>query len=185
MTNNSIGFTLDFKVSRQTFDTVSSFKYLGSIVSNEGSKQEDLSRIAQTTCALTQLKSLWTDRNFSLGSKVRLLHSSVISVFLYGCKLWTLTTELQRMEMRCYRRLLGISYTQHKSCRWLPKPSFLMMTCSQLSLSCKALCKEAENEGDKRKDRRITSRSGLSKTVWAAEDKDWWTELVNTSSVVP
>ena len=33
-----------------------SFKYLGAIVSNEGSKPEVLSRMAQTTAAATKLK---------------------------------------------------------------------------------------------------------------------------------
>ena len=33
-----------------------SFKYLGSVLSDEGSKPEILSRIAQTTAALTRLK---------------------------------------------------------------------------------------------------------------------------------
>ena len=41
----------------------------------------------------------------------------VISIFLYACESWTLTAELQRriqvMEMRCYRKILHISYKDH------------------------------------------------------------------------
>ena len=37
-------------------ETVTSFKYLGSIKIDEGSKPEILSRIAQTTAALATLK---------------------------------------------------------------------------------------------------------------------------------
>ena len=59
----------------------------------------------------------WRDRNITLRSKIRLLRSLVISIFLYACESWTLTVDLQRriqaMEMRCYRRLLNISYTEH------------------------------------------------------------------------
>ena len=40
--------------------------------------------------------------------------SLVTSIFLSACELWTLTAELQRkiqaMEMRCYRKILHISY---------------------------------------------------------------------------
>ena len=40
--------------------------------------------------------------------------SLVISIFLYAYKSWKLTTELEKItqtfEMRCYRRLLNISY---------------------------------------------------------------------------
>ena len=38
-------------------------------------------------------------------------------IFLYACESWTLTAELQRriqaMEMRCYRKILHISYKDH------------------------------------------------------------------------
>ena len=39
------------------------FKYLAAIISNEGSKPENLSRIAQTTAALSRLKIIWRDKN--------------------------------------------------------------------------------------------------------------------------
>ena len=52
-----------------------------------------------------------------LGSKVKLIGSLVISIFLYACESWTLTAELEKrtqaFEMRCYRRLLNISYKDH------------------------------------------------------------------------
>ena len=47
---------------------VTSFKYLGSVVSDEGSKPEILSRI------------------ISLSFKIRLMRSLVTSIFLYACE---------------------------------------------------------------------------------------------------
>ena len=45
------------------------------------------------------------------------MRSLVISIFLYACESWTLTAELEKrtqaFEMRCYRRLLNISYKNH------------------------------------------------------------------------
>ena len=45
------------------------------------------------------------------------MRSLVVSIFLYACESWTLTAELetrmQAFEMRCYRRLLNISYKDH------------------------------------------------------------------------
>ena len=45
------------------------------------------------------------------------MRSLVTSIFLYACKSWTLTAELQRriqvMEMRCHRKILLISYKDH------------------------------------------------------------------------
>ena len=109
MTNNTSGINREIKVNGQKLETVTSFKYLGSVVSDEGSKPELLSRIAQTTAALTRLKPVWIDKSISLSSKIRLMRSLVTSIFLYACESWTITAELQRriqaMEMRCYRKI--------------------------------------------------------------------------------
>ena len=59
MTNNTSGINTEIKVNGQKLETVTSFKYLGSVITNEGSKPEVLSRIAQTPAALTRLKPVW------------------------------------------------------------------------------------------------------------------------------
>ena len=128
MTNSANDIQREIKVKGQKLSTVTSFKYIGAVVSDDGSKPEVLSRIAQATAALTKLKPIWRDNNVSLGSKVKLMHSLVISIFLYACESWTLTAELkkktQAFEMRCYRRLLNISYKDHVTseevCRKIP-----------------------------------------------------------------
>ena len=56
MTNSAIGIQREIKVKGQKLGTVTSFKYLGAVVSDDGSKPEVLSRIAQATVALTKLK---------------------------------------------------------------------------------------------------------------------------------
>ena len=117
MKNSANGIQREIKVKGQKLGTVTSFKYLGAVVSDDGSKPEVLSRIAQATAALTKLKPFWRDNNISLGSKVKLMRSLVISIFLYACESWTLTAELEKRtqvsEIRCYRRLLNISYKDH------------------------------------------------------------------------
>ena len=117
MTNSANGIQREIKVKQQKLGTVTSFKYLGAVVSDDGSKPEVLSRIAQATVARTKLKPIWRDNNISLGSKVKLMCSPVISIFLYACESWTLAAELEKrtqaFEMRCCRRLLNISYKDH------------------------------------------------------------------------
>ena len=49
MTNNTSGINAEIKVKGQKLETVTSFEYLGSFITNEGSKPEILSRIAQAT----------------------------------------------------------------------------------------------------------------------------------------
>ena len=101
----------------QKLEIVISFKYLGSVLTDEGSKPELLSRKAQTTAALTRRKPVWIDMSISLSSKIRLMRSLVTFIFLYAYESWTLTAELQNrihaMEMRCYRKILHISYKDH------------------------------------------------------------------------
>ncbi|WP_419652842.1 hypothetical protein, partial [Thiolapillus sp.] len=96
MTNNTSGINTEIKVNGQTLETATSFKYLGTVITDEGSKPELLCRIAQATAALTRLKPIWIDKCISLSSKIRLMRSLVTSIFLYACESWTLTAELQR-----------------------------------------------------------------------------------------
>ena len=53
--------------------------------------------------------------------------SLVTSIFLYACELWTPTAQLQRrmqaMEMRCYRKIVRISYKDQTPCNVLKTES--------------------------------------------------------------
>ena len=56
ITNNKNGFQREIKIKGQRLEEVENFKYFGAIISDEGSKPEIISRIAQTTAALSRLK---------------------------------------------------------------------------------------------------------------------------------
>ena len=94
LTNSADGIQREIKVKGQKQGTVTSFKYLGVVVSDDSCKPEVLSMIEQAIAALTKLKPIWS-YNISLGSKVKLMHSLVISIILYACELWTLTAKLE------------------------------------------------------------------------------------------
>uniref|UniRef100_UPI003AF68DC9 hypothetical protein n=1 Tax=Thiolapillus sp. TaxID=2017437 RepID=UPI003AF68DC9 len=68
MTNNTSGINTEIKVNGQKLETVTSFKYLGSVITDEGSKPELLWRIAQATAALTRLKPIWIDKSIFLSA---------------------------------------------------------------------------------------------------------------------
>ena len=80
MTNSANGIQREIKVKEQKLGTVTSFKYLGAVVSDDGSKADALSRFEQATAALTKPKPIWRDNNISL----KLVRSLVISIFLYA-----------------------------------------------------------------------------------------------------
>ena len=115
MTNNTSGVNTEIKVNGQKLETVTTFKYQGSLLTDEVFKPEILFRIAQSTAALTRLKPVWDNRSVSLSSKIRLRRFFVTSIFLYARESWTPTAGLQRriraMKMRCFCKC--ISYKDH------------------------------------------------------------------------
>ena len=55
--NNTSGINAEIKVNGQKLETVTSFKYLGSVITDEGSKPEILSRKAKTTRSIDKAET--------------------------------------------------------------------------------------------------------------------------------
>ena len=118
MTNTHVkDLNIEFKVKDSVLEVVDKFIYLGATVTDNGSKNEILSRMAKAQNSLSKLKIIWKDKSISISCKIRLLRTLVISVFLYACESWTLDVYLQQriasFEMRALRQLLGIDYRDH------------------------------------------------------------------------
>ena len=211
MTNSANGIQREKKVKRQKLGTVTSFKYLGAVVSDDCSKPEILSRLA----ALTKLKPIGRDNNISLRSKLRLMRSLVISIFLYACESWTLTAELEKRTqafgMRCYRRLLNISYRddvtnevvhrkiqaaiaeydelltllKERTLRWFGHAS----RSSDLPTTIRRSTVKGKKEADRRTGGKTISKNGqewtFASSSRAAENRTRWNETVANSSMVP
>ena len=106
MTNNTSGINTEIKVNGQKLETVTSFRYLGLVITDEGSKPEILSRMAQKTTALTRLTPVWNERCCA-----PLSQSSFCILVNHGPEQQLqLQRRIQAMEMRCYRK---ISYKDH------------------------------------------------------------------------
>lgn len=101
-------------------DTVNTFIYLGSLISNEGGSTEEIKRRSSLAKeAMTKLTNIWRSHEISLATKTRLVRSLVFSIFLYGSECWSLkATDKRRidaLEMFCWRRMLRISWTQRRT----------------------------------------------------------------------
>lgn len=96
-------------------------KYLGSTFSGNGTMDKEVSlRLAAASGAAARLqKGVWRSRRVGLRTKLRLYHSAVLTVLLYGGESWALSAKLvQRLEtfhQRCLRQILGIRYWEHIS----------------------------------------------------------------------
>ena len=143
------------------------------------------------------------------------MRSLVTSIFLYACESWTLTAELlrriQAMKMRCYRKILRVSYKEHvtneevrakirqaigphenltivkrRKLQWyghVSRSSVLAKTILQGAV------KGGRRQGRQRKrwEDNIREWTGFefTKSQRAVEKREKWRKLVVKSSVVP
>ena len=107
MTKNTSGINKHIKVNEQKLETVTSFKYQACNTLKDSTDNSSTDK----------LRPVWNDSSISLSSKKQLMRYLVTSIFFYACESCTLTAELQiliqAMEMRCYRKILRISYRDH------------------------------------------------------------------------
>ena len=68
---------------------------------------------------MTNLDSIFKNRDITLPTKVHLVKAMVLPVVMYGCESWTIKeAEGQRIdafELRCWRRLLRVPWTARRS----------------------------------------------------------------------
>ena len=106
-------------------------------------------------------------------------------IFLYACETWTITADIERriqaLEMRCFHKLLGISYTDHITNEEVKArignaigPYEDLLTSVKLKwyghvthldwprLSYREQFKEGDEEADRGNDGKTTSKSELA-----------------------
>ena len=96
VTNSANGVLREIKAKGQNLGTIQTSSTPEQLFQMMVPNPEVLSRIAQATAAFTKLKPIWSDKNIFLGSKVELMRSLVIPIFLYACESWTLTAEVEK-----------------------------------------------------------------------------------------
>jgi len=113
------------RISRQTFpvkimieqkqlENVESFKYLGSILTNEGTCACEIKcRIAMAKAAFNKKRALFTS-TLDLEKRKKLVKCHICIIDLYGAETWTLRAvgqkHLESFEMWCWRRMEQISW---------------------------------------------------------------------------
>ena len=120
MVNSTNNDSTEINMNGEVLEEVNQFKYLGSILTKDGtSNREVKARIAAATSALVRLERVFKSNNISFRTKYHLYKSLVTSILMYGCESWTLTAELEKriqaFENKCHRKLLKISYKEHKT----------------------------------------------------------------------
>ena len=94
---------------------VESFVYLGSVIDKQGGTDRDVAaRIGKARGAFVTLKNIWTAKEISLKTKLRIFNSNVKTVLLYGCETWRTTKKMlhriQTFINSCLRRIYKIKW---------------------------------------------------------------------------
>ena len=95
----------------QVIEQVKCFKFLSSIITNDGKSQREVStRIAEAKQAFKRMKTVLTNFKVTMRTRLRVLRSYIEPFLLYGCETWTLmNAERNRLiatEMWFLQRML-------------------------------------------------------------------------------
>jgi hypothetical protein len=91
----------------KTFEKVEQFKYLGTILKNRNSVQEEIvSRLKSGNDCSQSVQNLWLSKNIK-----NMIYRTIILYVFYGCETWSLTLREERrlrvFENTVLRRIFG------------------------------------------------------------------------------
>ena len=109
-----------WEIDGETVATVPDFIFLGSKITADGDCSHEIKRcLPLGRKAMTNLDSIFKNRDITLPTKVRLVKAMVFPVVMYGCESWAVKKgECQRIdafELWCWRRLLRVPWTERRS----------------------------------------------------------------------
>src|SRR6478609_11429270 len=117
--SREMGERVNITVEGQSVEQVSKFRYLGSIISEDGRCLDDVkTRIGMAKDAFKKRKELLT-RSIREDLRKRLVKTLVWSVVLYGCETWTMRKEeinhLNAFEMWVWRKMGKVSWMDKRT----------------------------------------------------------------------
>ncbi len=108
-----------FTVGNEQLSVVPSFKYLGSILTEDcGIENEVQSRIKQASVAFGRLRRrVFHNKNLHPSTKVAVYHAVCVTTLLYSCEAWVTYSRhirsLESFHIRCLQRILGVTWRDH------------------------------------------------------------------------
>jgi hypothetical protein len=104
-------------IDQKQLENMESFKYLCSILTNDGRRTCEIKcRIAMAKAAFNKKRALFTG-TLDLELRKKLVKRYILSIALYGAETWLLRAadrkHMESFEMWCWRRLEKISWTDH------------------------------------------------------------------------
>ena len=123
-------------------EAVTDFIFLVSKITADGHCSHEIKRcLLLGRKAMTNLDSVLKSRDITLPTKVHIVKPMVFAVVMYGCGSWTIKkAEHQRIdtfELRCWRRLLRVTWTARRSNQSIGKEINLEYSLKGLMLKLK------------------------------------------------
>ena len=88
----STATTEPVRLDDDLLEEVNSFTYLGSVVDIQGGTKADVkARIGKARAVFLQLKNVWSSKDLTLQTKIKIFNSNVKPVLLYGSETWRTT----------------------------------------------------------------------------------------------
>ena len=121
-TNSASNVSVDISMNGQKLEEVTSFNYLGATLCKAGTCSAKVRiRIAS---AMARLNRIWRRNTISFASKFKLYESLATYILLYVCDTWILFADSKKKRIKVFetkymRRLLRISYLEHKTNNWV------------------------------------------------------------------
>ena len=214
MTNNPNGFQREIKIKGHRLEEMQNFKYLGAIISKEGSEPVILSRVAQTTELFLNWRSYEGTRTSRLLLRLRWCgHSSYLPCFMpvraghwqqksrEGFKplrwdaigdFWTFPTKTMwrtrrfATESRMQLECMMISKVKKRKLRWY---GHISRSSGMAKTILQGTVKGARRRGTQKKrwedNIKEWTGMGFGDSLRAVEDREGWKVIVATSCVVP
>ena len=112
--------SIELRCGNQTIETVTSFNYLGSMITTDARSETEIKRrIGIAKNAFRHMQNLLTNRKLSIKTRKGLIKTHIWSTLLYGAESWTLSTGMRRkleaMELWLWRRMMKIPWTARKT----------------------------------------------------------------------
>ena len=109
-----------WEIDGETVKTVSDFIFLGSKITADGDCSHEIKRcLLLGKKVMTNLNSIFKNRDITLPKKVHLVKAMVFPVVMYGCEGWTVKKAERRgidaFEVWCWRRFLRVPWTARRS----------------------------------------------------------------------
>ena len=109
-----------WEIDGETVETVSDFILGGSKITADGDCCHEIKRrLLLGRKVMTNLDSIFKNRDVTLPTRVCLVKATVFPVVMYGCESWTIKKaerpRIDAFELWCWRRLLRVSWTARRS----------------------------------------------------------------------